>query len=638
MPITTQEQEYIRLRSYLNPSFNGPNTDAILNALAFGASSYLINNLRAINDQLYIATASGTYLDQRLAESEITRPPAVGLSDDVFRHIGIQVKNRKQVRDLINNLLDAIFGDQFVKATNSSGTFEPYDLTNGDTLIVNFDGSHTVSIVFNTNEFENIAAAKAQEVADAITAFLSSNGFKGTAIAKNNGNGNFVEIISSTIGPASSVTIMGGSAQNELLFPSPVPASGNASTQWTLSLQPGGFIRFTWSGGANPNLGKVSPGNYVNIFGGGFASSANEGSYTIVTSVGGPVNQSYFEIENPLGTSGIVTQGTDNAVLFFNPVKRILSSNTSYASVYQTQSGVLQIFLPAATQVIRRSRIGSAHLHYPPFGTFIFNSNPSAGDQFSITSTSTYIAGTNFAIGATIDDTIQNFVNAVNAGIPGLVANAQTRLIKNVETGVAIIQSDSLSLTLTMSYTGSQSIIGSGPQGDVTSLEPNQQGPYGYDLTQPFTVSHINTTLNQNLNSTNSRVIQVTNSTQFPDSSGYIILGYGTQEQEGPIPYIARPSDSTLLISPVYTIQQNHTIGSTVTLVASKAPVVIATDGTDYPFFITGVAEGRIYAQNLIQSVAATGIKIVFTILYPSDYGLGKWGTIYTENPFVWGP
>jgi hypothetical protein len=39
----------------------------------------------------------------------------------------------------------------------------------------------------------------------------------------------------------------------------------------------------------------------------------------------------------------------------------------------------------------------------------------------------------------------------------------------------------------------------------------------------------------------------------------------------------------------------------------------------------------------LIQSIVATGINIVFTILYPNDIGLGKWGTIYTENPIIWG-
>src|ERR1035437_4739629 len=119
MAITTTEEQYKRLRSYLNPYFKGPTVDAVLTALATGNAAYLINNVRAVNDQFYIATAAGTYLDERLAQYGIVRPPAVGLSDDVFRQIGIQVKNRKQVRDLINNLLAAIFGDECVRASSS---------------------------------------------------------------------------------------------------------------------------------------------------------------------------------------------------------------------------------------------------------------------------------------------------------------------------------------------------------------------------------------------------------------------------------------------------------------------------------------------------------------------------------------
>ena len=538
MPITTTEEQYKRLRSYLNPYIRGKSVDAVLTALASGNASYLINNVRAVNDQLYIATASDRYLDERLAEFGLVRPPAVGLSDDTFREIGIQVANRKAIRDLINNLLNAIFGDEFVRASNQSRMYEPYDLDDGDTLIINFDGHVTVPVQFRTAEFQNINAATAQEVADAITKELRRLGFTGTAIAKDDGNGPFVEILSDTIGASSSVTVLGGRAQNELVFDEPVTAGGNMSTQWTLTLQPGGFIRFTWSGGANPQLGKLQAGDYVNIFGGGFTASANEGSYTITASQGGPVNVAYFEVSNPLGTSGIVVQGTDDAVLFYTPVRKTLASRLSYAAVYQTSPRVLQVFLPAATKVVRRSRLGSAHLHDPS---------------------------------------------------------------------------------------------------DPVSLLPNQQGPYAFDLSQPFVVSEVGTSLNQDLDGTMPRVIAVADSSQFPDEQGYIILGYGTQDQEGPIPYIARPSNTTLLISPAYTIQKFHPTGTDVALVAQKAAATISRDGLDYPFYITDVVSGRLYAQDLINSVAATGITIVFTILYPSDIGLGKWGTPYTENPTVWG-
>lgn len=634
MAVTTPEQEYKRLRSYLNPFIKGPNTDAILKALAGGPSSYLINNVRAVNDMLYITTAAGDYLDQRLADFGITRPPAVGLSDEVFSQIGIQVKNRKQVRDLINNLLQDIFGDEFVRASNSSGSFEPYNLKNGDTLIIDFDEAHKVTVTFGTNDFQNIAAAKAQEVADAITKSLRNQGFSGTAISKDDGNGPYVEILSDTIGPISSVTIMGGSAQNQLQFPAVAPAGGNASTQWTLSLQPGGVIRFTWTGGANPQLGKVQAGNYVNIYGGGFASSDNEGSYTITKAVGGVAGVSYFEVENPLGSAGVIVQGSNDAVLFYNPIRETIASRKSYAAVYQTQSRVLQIFIPAATKVIRRDRIGSAHLHDAPNGVFTFHAQPASGDQFAITTTQTLFAGSDFAIGGTLEATASNFITAANNAIAGIDAIAGRDTKGNV---IATVWNDSLANTLTITYTGGANIVASGPLGDPLSLQPGQEGPHMYDTTQPFVVSNIGTLLEQNLDGTQSRVFAVKDSSKFPDELGYLIFGYGTQDQEGPVPYIARPSNSTLLISPAYTVKTAHPIGTDVALVSSKAPVRVSGDGLDYPFYLTDVVSGRLYAQDLINSVAATGISIVFTILYPSDIGLGKWGTKYTENPTIWG-
>ena len=372
MSVTTKEQEIKRLRSYLNPYLQGKNVNAVLSALAT-SSSYLVNSAQAVNDSLYVVTAQGRYLDLRLADYGISRDPTIGLGDDVFREIGIQVKNRKQVRDLINNILDAIFGDEFVKTTSNAQKFEPYALQDGDTLIINFDGATTSTITFRTDQFSSIAAATAQEVANAISVGLSNLGVSGGAIINNDGNGNYVQLLSHTIGASSSITVLGGRAQNVLLFNSIVPTAGNFSTQWTISLQPGGNLRYTWSGGADPSLGTIEPLEYVNIFGGGFASSDNEGTYTIIRAQGGVVGVAYFEINNPTGSPGIVVQGTDTAVQFFIPIRENLLRKSYYAAVYQTEANILQIFMPATTQVIKRSRIGSAHLH----GTNLPDSGPS---------------------------------------------------------------------------------------------------------------------------------------------------------------------------------------------------------------------------------------------------------------------
>lgn len=630
MPVTTVNQEKARLRSYLNPYIKGPKVDAVLEALATGSSSHLINNAAAVNNMLYITTASGQYLDERLAEIGLIRPSAIGLSDEIFREIGIEVKNRKQVRDLIDQLLGTIFGDEYVKASNSCQSVEPFALADGDTLIVNFNEANTATVTFNASDFQNIATATAQEVADSISKSLSNLGLTDTAIAKNDGNGAYVEIISNASSSVSSVTVLGGRAQNVLKFDSQVSAGAHSNTQWTLTVRPGGIVRFTWTGGSDPLLGNVSPDNYVNIYGGGFASSANQGSYTVTLSVGGSVGNSYFEIVNPLGVAGVITQGTDNAVLFYNPVRKTIASRLAYAAVYQTQSRILQIFMPAATRIIRRNRIGSTHVHYAPQGTYTLNENPNPGDTFSITSLIDLIANTDFAIGATAAATAVNLTAAINA-ITGLVAISGNNVVS--------VFDDSLSITLDISYTGAKNIVGSGPLGDMVSLQPNQQGSYGYDLTQPFTVSEIGTLLNQaSLDGSVSRLVEVADSTLFPDSQGYIVLGYGTATQEGPIPYVSRPSSTTLLISPTYTIQNTHLLGEDVALVSQKAPVTIANDGTDYPFYVTDVVSGRLYAQDLINSVAATGISIVFTILYPGSTGLGKWNTIYSEIADIYGP
>lgn len=627
------QPDYQRLRSYLNPAIKGKVTDAVLNSLATG-TGYLVNSVQAVNANLFITTASGQYLDILLAQYGITRPPSLGIADNLFQEIGIQVKNRKQVRDLINNLLGIIFGIHFTNAYDSSTMVEPYNLSNGDTLIVSFDGGPPVTIPFQTSNFVDINNALAIEVADAIVVYLNSQNLTGLATTADNGLGNYVQLISSTIGPRSSVQVLGGSAQNVLVFPSPVNgAGGNASTQWTLSAQSDGKIRFTWSGGANPNVGKLSPGNYVNIYGGGFASSSNIGTFTIIDSMGGTVGNSYFDIYNPIGSTGIVTQGSDTAVLFFSPIKQTIQSNEYYAALYQTETNILQIFLPATTQVVRRSRIGSAHLHDPPLGTFTLLAQPNAGDTFSITPTIFLVAGVNFVIGATIAETVQNIVNEINELDAGLVG------IVNVINGenIVLIYNNSLSNTLAITYTGSADILASGPQGSNVSLEPNQYGPYSYDLSQPFVVGSVSSTLTQDVNATTGRVVLVENSAGFPNQAGYIVFDYGGETQEL-AQYLAVPSATSLLLSPINNLQYDHPAGQEVRFVESRSPVSLNPSGSDYEFFLTDVVGGRTYCQELIEQVVAAGITINFVILYNSSIGLGKSGTPYDEITWIYGP
>jgi len=533
----SSSDEYKRLRSFLNPAIRGKNTTSVLEALASVTEPNLIDNVKAVHDQVYIATASEQYLDQRLADYNLSRPPEVGLSDDIFRQIGIAVINKKQIRSLINTLLSAMFGEEATHATSKSSEFEPYNLISGDELKISFDGGEEITVIFDPSEFANMAAATAQEVADAITKSIKEQGKSGGAFAQNDGSGFYVALKSQTEGPQSSVTVTGGRAQNELKFATYRPVIGSATTEWTITNIAGSIARFTWTNGPDPSLGKAHVGDYVNIFGSNFISS-NRGSFPVLAIQGGLVGDAYFEIENPNVVAQTALQGTSDGVLFFNPAKITITSSFRYAAIYQTTPRLLEIFIPATTKVVRRERIGAAHLHDP------------------------------------LD-----------------------------------LLDDSLDL-----------------------------GPYIFDTEQPFVVSSIGTTISSNVGPATGRIVPVIDSSDFPDESGHILLGYGTERQEGPIPYIARPSSTSLLINPSYILRKNHPAGEDVSFISQTAAAVPSPDGTDHQFFVTNSIAGRIYAEELINTVVATGINVVITVIYPGDIGLGKHGTQYSDKFDVWGP
>ncbi len=531
--MSTRETAKKRLRQYLNPAVRGPNTDKVLDALA-GGPQYLIENVEAVNDQLYIVTAVGEYLDQLMAGRDITRPDNVGLSDEVFRELGIAVTTRKQVRDLVHEILRIMYGEEFVRASVRADEFETYDLDDGDTLIISFDDQESVEVTFSTSQFTNINQATAQEVADAITKEIRRLGRNGSAIAKDDGIGGYVTLISETNGPSSSVQVLGGKAQNKLKFAQIRPTSGVAATQWTLSQEDGGVIRATWSGGPDPKIGKVEKNDYVNIYGSAFDAS-NLGTFTITAVNGGLVGDAYVEWENPAGISETTTQGNEEGILFFNPEKTNINSKVTWAGAFQTENRLLEVFMPATTRVVRRDRAGAAHLH---------------------------------------------------------------------DTGASTV---------------------------------DQLGPYAFDTTKSYIIGGEECNTTQEVNGSSSLIINVDDSSDIPDEQGNLIFGFGTSKEEGPVPYISRPSTSSLMINPSYTFKNSHASGTNISLVAQNFTYDVARDATDYPFYLTDAVSGRIFAEELINLIAATGINVVITILYPNDVGLAKYGTEFSDKFYVWG-
>jgi hypothetical protein len=673
---TTKQEQYDRLRKIFNSAIRGKNTDALLWALA-NPAVYLVDNVEAIHDNVYIATAVDRYLDQRLADYNLVRPPEVGLSDDIFRDIGISVINKKQIRELVMSILTTMFGEELTQATAKSNEFEPYNLDDGDTLRLSFDGGSILEIIFSSSQFQNISAATAQEVADAITKTLRAQGKTGRAFAKDDGDGAYVTIISDTSGPQSSVVVWGGRAQNVLMFDKIRPTTGSTTTQWTISPQSGGAVRITWTGGSNPSVGKIRVGDYVNIFGSAFDTN-NQGTFTIISVKGGTVGNAYFEIENPIAASETQLQGTLDGLLFFQPFKNTLTTKNRYAALFQEESRLLEVFIPATTKVVRRERKGASHIHEPIITTESYDPGSNQITDITVPSPGSIVDGSYFNINSENDNNVyyvyfdttgSDLIDPAPAGRTGIRIDISSAVTSNdvaillsnalnntgdfsvlepslnfvrvcnnligISTSAANVDVPGLVITVFQSGADASSTLANTP--NPTESLPDQEGPYTYDVSQPFVLSDVGTQLTNLFVPNSNRILEVADSSLFPDEQGYIAISYGTDRQEAPVPYLSRPSPTTLLISPAYQIQNEHSSGTEVRLISQAAPVTVSKNGTDYPAYLTDVVAGRTYAEDLIKQVTATGVNLVINILYPGSEGLGKWGEVSDEKVAIWG-
>lgn len=615
---TTQAEQYKRLRAYLSPAFAGPNTDAILNALAGSIAVPLVELLEQINDQFYIITASGTYLDDKLAEYGVVRPPVIGLSDELFRELGIDIINKKQIRSLILNVLAIIFGDDTTNANANASNYEPYALQNNDTLLIAFDGGLPLTVTFTSGQFTNIATATAEEVSDAITKSLRSQGKTGSAYLSNDGVGNFVVIQSDTKGPSSQVQVFGGRAQNALKFPLQRSSTAMIGTGWTVEPTVDGGAKYTWVLGPAPDLSHVRIGDYVNIFDPVFdltvptgSDHTNQGVFIINEVVPSTLaGDAYFVVTNFISQTVDSTtsptaavQTSNDSVLFYKPVKETLDTKFRFASVYQSQANLLEIIMPATSAIIRRDRIGAMYIHDG-------SGQPASTSYDNVTFTADNIGIIGNSISLVFDGTTNanTVVAAWNGANPTNTVNAIGPITETLIAGTAFL------------------VGGEDPDEGLLAL-----GPYTYDPLQNFTLLHEGTSLELPVDSTTGQLLFVENTTGFPDAQGYVMIDFGTKSQEGPIPYLNIPSSESILLSPAYTIQKTHAVGADVSLVL-KQNVIPATDGSDYQGFITTVAAGRVYATDIIEQIVAAGLNIAITIVYPSDIGLGK-----NTKEFVWG-
>lgn len=194
-----------------NPSIN-PVMKALILALAKSDDNIALQ-IQNAKDQNFVKTASGSSLEDLGNSVGVSKPPALGLSDEDFRNLipNLSLKP-KQIRKSFYDTADVFWGPLFSRANVTSNNVASYNLNTGDIIKLTIDGKITKEIKILAGNIAIPGFATAEEVVtlfsriDQITVIVQEDaltGDKSVNVRTNTpGPTGSIEFLSSTgIGP-----------------------------------------------------------------------------------------------------------------------------------------------------------------------------------------------------------------------------------------------------------------------------------------------------------------------------------------------------------------------------------------------------------------------------------------------------
>ena len=332
-----------------------PNWKALIEALG-ESDQKLADLIEEVRQQMFIKTASRPYLDRLASNFNVSRPRLIGMSDEDFRrYIPVLAYQPKQVKYILDQLIDVFFFKETTTAFVETGAAEPYDIEDKWDLIYRVDDINEETITFRSDDFVDPNNAKAEEVASVINrnAKYSFAVVFDDRIKKQK----FVRIFSRTIGSKGSIEMRGGLANISLQFTGYNTVAGaGVSTVWTVT-KVGDTVTFKHTGGATPRIDKIQAGDVALI-----DITGNVGSF-VIESVN--ISDSSFTITNLFGTAGVFDHSLNPTykLNFLRPEKAVVYTRANRAVVWEVSPGEIIVEMPASPPIVKRRLEGSAHIN-----------------------------------------------------------------------------------------------------------------------------------------------------------------------------------------------------------------------------------------------------------------------------------
>lgn len=339
---------------------------------AIGEADQMTADLVAeVRKQFFVKTASRPYIDRLAANHRISRPRLIGMSDASFRdYIPVLSYKPKQVKLIIDALLDIFFFKESTTAYITSQSFQPFALESGWELEYKVDNMFSERIVFDSSDFTDISSATADEIVGSFNRqakYSYATNYYDSITKKN-----FIRIFTNTVGSKGSIELTGGRANIALRLDGFIDTSGAGSnTQWTVT-KVGDITTFQHTGGASPGIENLRAGDILIS-----DINGNKGSFPILEV---NISSNLIKFKNLFSTVGVFSQTSARQTKFIRPNKYVAFTSLRRAMTWETSPGEVVVEMPTTPPVVQRSLKGSLHLN----GVFSLMTNRNSATSLTV--------------------------------------------------------------------------------------------------------------------------------------------------------------------------------------------------------------------------------------------------------------
>lgn len=332
----------------------------LLEAIATG-DTFIIDQLSQARRQLFLTTAESSYLTNLANRYNFSVAQNSGLDQNSFRQLALpSIFAPKQSIPTFNKIIEIFYGTAVLHPTVSSSVSEPFNLSDKDNLIIQTE-TGVYSILFFADKFSDITNISASQIASTINAQVPE--LYADFVTDKNTRRSSVRLVSRDFGISAKIRVIGGSVQNKLKFQGYKNSCNSVGTQWRINHYQDAIysdkVRFTWVGGANPNLSFLDIGDNVSIYNLQDLLSVEysklNNTYEIID-----CGYDYFEIKtfNFPFTNVTFTQSESNNFAITAKEFRTIFNNDQYAYVIEARAGIVDINIPVVPPIIRKNQEG----------------------------------------------------------------------------------------------------------------------------------------------------------------------------------------------------------------------------------------------------------------------------------------